>query len=288
MKNIERAIPDIYKLLESKEMVAGIDIEAECLRFGEEMAQVMRDAMGPEQDRTGRLRLSNIGKPDRQIYNSFNGISGEAIAGATHIKFLYGHLTEAMLVSLLRLSGHTVSEQQKEVEVEGVKGHIDCFIDGRLVDIKSASGFSLKKFKKNTLHTDDPFGYVQQLQAYAHALKQTKFAWLAMDKSSGELALLSYDTEDTRAPYAEALEVDIVERVKEVKKMVRGDLMPKVCYDPVADGTSGNMKLASGCTYCDYRQHCWPTAREFGYAGRHKWLTTVVKEPRVAEIPRGF
>lgn len=288
MKKIERAIPDIYKLLESKQMVADIDVEAECVRFGEEMAQVMRDAMGPEQDRTGRLRLSNIGKPDRHIYNSYNGVSAEALAGATHIKFLYGHLTEAMLVSLLRLSGHTVSEQQKEVEVEGIKGHIDCFIDGRLVDIKSASGFALKKFKKNTLHDDDPFGYVQQLQAYAHALKQTKFSWLAMDKSSGELALLNYDMEDKGAPYAEVLSQDIVQRVKHLKLMVLSDQVPSICYDPVPEGTAGNMKLASGCTYCDYRDHCWPEAREFGYAGRHKWLTTVVREPRVTEFPRGF
>jgi len=288
MKTIERAIPDVYKLLSTKDMVTGVDVEAECVRFGEEMAQVMRDAMGPEQDRAGRLRLSNIGKPDRQIYNSYNGIAGQDIAGATHIKFLYGHLTEAMLVSLLRLSGHSVTKQQQEVEVEGVKGHIDCFIDGRLVDIKSASGFSLKKFKKNTLHTDDPFGYIQQLQAYAYALEETKFSWLAMDKSSGELALLTYDTEDKSAPYAKVLEQDISERVKYLKDMVLSAQVPSVCYEPVPEGTAGNMRLASGCTYCDYRENCWPEAREFGYAGKHKWLTKVVKEPRVLEVPRGF
>ena len=288
MKKIERAIPDIYKLLESKQMVADIDVEAECVRFGEEMAQVMRDAMGPEQDRSGRLRLSSIGKPDRQIYNSFRGVAGEDLAGATHIKFLYGHLTEAMLVSLLRLSGHEVTEQQKEVEVEGIKGHIDCFIDGHLVDIKSASGFALKKFKKNTLHEDDPFGYVQQLQAYAYALEQKEFSWLAMDKSSGELALLTYDTEDKDAPYAKVLSQDISERVKYLKAMVLADQVPSICYDPVPEGTAGNMRLAAGCTYCDYRNHCWPNVREFGYAGRHKWLTTVVKEPRVLEFPKGF
>jgi len=288
MKTIERAIPDVYKLLSTKDMVNGVDVEAECVRFGEEMAQVMRDAMGPEQDRAGRLRLSNIGKPDRQIYNSYNGIAGQDIAGATHIKFLYGHLTEAMLVSLLRLSGHSVTKQQQEVEVEGVKGHIDCFIDGRLVDIKSASGFSLKKFKKNTLHTDDPFGYIQQLQAYAYALGETKFSWLAMDKSSGELALLTYDTEDKSAPYAKVLEQDISERVKYLKDMVLSAQVPSVCYEPVPEGTAGNMRLASGCTYCDYLENCWPEAREFGYAGKHKWLTKVVKEPRVLEVPRGF
>tara|TARA_R110000803_G_scaffold60955_2_gene120591 strand:+ start:5370 stop:6239 length:870 start_codon:yes stop_codon:yes gene_type:complete len=288
IKTIERAIPDIYELLSTKDMVEGVDVEEECLRFGEEMAQIMREAMGPEQDRAGRLRLSNIGKPDRQIYNSYNGVSGQDLAGATHIKFLYGHLTEAMLVSLLRLSGHSVTDQQKEVQVEGVKGHIDCFIDGRLVDIKSASGFALKKFKNNTLHNDDPFGYVKQLQAYAYALNQTKFSWLAMDKSSGELALLTYDTEYTDAPYAKLLSEDVAERVRFLKKMVLSAQVPSICYEPVPEGTAGNMRLASGCTYCDYRENCWPDTREFGYAGRHKWLTKIVKEPRVLEIPKEF
>ena len=41
---------------------------------------------------------------------------------------------------LASISGHKVTQQQKQVEVEGVKGHQDCFIDGVLVDCKSASG----------------------------------------------------------------------------------------------------------------------------------------------------
>ena len=288
MKTIETAIPDIYDLLTSKKKTVGVNVEAECALFGDAMAQVMREAMEEEKSRAGSLRLSGIGKPDRQIYNGYNGIAGQDLAGATRIKFLYGHLTEAMLVSLLRLAGHSVTDQQKEVQVEGVKGHIDCFIDDRLVDIKSASSYGLKKFKNNTLHKDDPFGYIKQLQAYAYALGQKKFSWLAMDKSSGELSLLTYDTEDSSAPYAEVLSEDIVDRVKYLKAMVLSAQVPTVCYEPVPEGTAGNMRLASGCTYCDYRENCWPEAREFGYSGRHKWLTKVLKAPRVLEIPKEF
>ncbi len=40
------------------------------------------------------------------------------------------------------MAGHEVTDEQKEVELEGLKGHIDCKINGRVVDIKTASGFS--------------------------------------------------------------------------------------------------------------------------------------------------
>ena len=109
-----------------------------------------------------------------------------------------------------------------------------------------------------------------------------------MDKVSGELSLLTYDSNNKEAVYAKALDWDVVERVDYLKAMVLGSEVPQVCYAPVADGVSGNYRLQSGCVYCPYRNHCWPSVREFGYSGGHKYFTTVVKEPRVLEIPKGF
>jgi hypothetical protein len=174
------------------------------------------------------------------------------------------------------------------VDVEGVKGHIDCYIDGVLVDVKSASPHGFKKFRKSTLHLDDPFGYIGQLKAYAHAEEQTTFAWLALDKVSGELALLQYDTENKEAHYAKALDWDVAERVRHVKQMVSVVQAPVICYAPKSEGSSGNFILDSGCVYCEYRTHCWPEVRQFAYSGGHKFFTTVAKEPRVVEVPHGF
>jgi hypothetical protein len=288
MKTIDTAVPDIYKMLSDKVAAGGVDVEAEIEAFGEAMKEIMRGALEPEQNRTGRLRLSAIGQPDRKIYNQFNGISRQDIEGATYLKFLFGHTVEAILVSLLRLSGHEVTGQQEEVEVEGVKGHIDCMIDGHLVDIKSASPHGFKKFKKSTLHLDDPFGYIGQLKAYAHAKGETKFSWLAMDKVSGELSLLTYDTENPNAHYAKALEWSVVDRVNHLKSMVSVAQIPAVCYEPVSEGSSGNFILASGCVYCEYKNTCWPEVRQFAYQGGHKFFTTVAREPRVTEVPYGF
>jgi len=287
-KSIDTCIKDVYDLLSNKEIPKNVDPEEEYQRLAGEVVDIMRDAMAPDQQRSGRLRLSNVGKPDRQIYNEFTGISGQDLEGTTRIKFLYGHLTEALLVSLLRLSGHSVTDQQKEVKVGGVKGHIDCYIDGTLVDIKSASSHGFKKFKRSTLHKDDPFGYIGQLKAYAHGLGEKEFGWLAMDKTTGELALLKYDTEDKEAHYAKALDWSITDRITHLKAMVQGSDVPVACYAPIADGTSGNFRLTAGCVYCKFREHCWPSAREFAYSGGHKFFTTVVREPRVMEVPKDF
>ena len=41
----------------------------------------------------------------------------------TYVKFMYGHLIEEMLLFLTKLSGHEVTDEQKQCEVAGIKGH---------------------------------------------------------------------------------------------------------------------------------------------------------------------
>jgi hypothetical protein len=251
------------------------------------MAEVLKEQLQPEQERSGRLRLSAIGKPDRKLHLGYHGAEGEPLRGPTYLKFLYGHVVEALLLALAQVAGHTVSDQQKEVDVGGVKGHIDGRIDGVLMDVKSCSSFGFKKFQRNTLHEDDPFGYIPQLRSYAHAEGDTTYGWLAMDKQNGTLAWLQYDEELEDTPYAEALDWSVTQRVSDVKKLVSGPL-PEPCYDPVPDGKSGNMKLPSGCAYCEHKHTCWPDLRVFHYASGPRYLTKVVREPQTLEIPEGF
>jgi hypothetical protein len=287
-KTPQTLVSDIYRLLETKEFPEGVDLREECDRFGKEMAEVMYDNLQPDEDRSGKLRLSAIGKPMRQLYNSFHGVAGETLRGPTYIKFLYGHLIESMLLSLVRMSGHEVTEQQKQVEVEGVKGHQDCRIDGVLCDVKSCSSYSFKKFRNHQLHTDDPFGYIAQLKAYAHHEGDTTYGWLAMDKQNGTLAWLQYDETDTGSHYYDAVNWDVVERVQEIKKAMGADELPSVCYEPVPDGKSGNLKLASGCAYCQFKHTCWPEMRTFSYASGPRYLVKVEREPRALEVPDDF
>ena len=286
MKNIDTLIGDVYRLLETKELAEGVDLDAECEAFGRVMADVLREQLSPREDNR-KLRLSAIGKPDRQLHHKYNGVQGEELRGNTYIKFLYGHLVEAMLLAIVRCSGHSVTGEQKEVQVGGVKGHIDGYIDGVLMDVKSCSSYGFKKFQRGTLHEDDPFGYIPQLRSYAHAEGQSTYGWLAMDKQNGTLAWLQYDEDHEGTAYEEAIDWDVEQRVADVKLVVVGSL-PEPCYDPIPDGKSGNMKLPSGCAYCDYKHTCYPELRTFNYSSGPRYLTKVVREPATLELPDGF
>lgn len=287
-KTPDTVVKDIYHLLETKEIPDGVNLKEECETFGKVVAQVLYEQLQPEEDRSGSLRLSAIGKPSRQIYNAFKGVAGEKLRGPTYIKFLYGHFIEAMLLSLVRISGHTVTEEQKTVSVEGVQGHQDCRIDGVLTDVKSCSSYGFKKFKNHTLHLDDPFGYIGQIKAYAHEEGDTTYGWLAMDKQNGHLAWLQYDETDTDSHYYDKINWDVAERVREIKKLVGSDLLPQACFDPIPEGKSGNEKLQSGCAYCQFKHSCWPELRVYNYSTGPKYLTKVVREPRAVEIPDEF
>ena len=89
-----------------------------------------------------------------------------------------------------KLSGHVVQSEQKQVSVKGIKGHMDCKIDGEVIDIKTASGYAFKKFKDGTLAQHDSFGYLSQLAGYETCReKQTMEALLSIKKQESLLFL---------------------------------------------------------------------------------------------------
>jgi hypothetical protein len=281
-KTTDTVVQDIYALMESKDADPSVDVEAEIEKFGEGIKELMRTEFGRKKREDNRkLRLSNIGRTDRYLWNHFNGTDGEKLLPHTYIKFMYGHLIEEMLLFLTRMAGHTVTDEQKVCKVEGIVGHMDCKIDGVVTDVKSASSFGFKKFKDGSLVDDDSFGYIDQIKAYAHDCGETQVGWLTMDKANGHLTYLKYDLENTDS---EKLKEPIVDRVKHIKQLVEGDEPTEYCYDPVPDGKSGNMKLAIGCSYCQFKEHCYPNMRVFKYSFGPKFLVDVVNEPRVEEI----
>ena len=278
-KNIDTLIPDIYNMLEQ-----GVDTDnAEMDKFLDDFASQVREAASiilQEGKREGKtnLRLSQIGKPDRQIWYGVKGVEGQPLSGQTRIKFLMGHLLEAVLIMLTKAAGHSVEAEQEEVTVEGVLGHQDCIIDGVLTDIKSASSFAFKKFRDNKLAEDDPFGYIAQISAYATRRGDKEAAFFAIDKNSGELAVTKvHDLEM----------IDANARVNYLKGIIDTDTPPPRCYNDVPDGKSGNRKLTTGCTYCGYKTKCWDNLRAFKYSNGVRILTHVAKTPDVEEVAVG-
>tara|TARA_R100000664_G_scaffold17170_4_gene26064 strand:+ start:2832 stop:3692 length:861 start_codon:yes stop_codon:yes gene_type:complete len=283
MKSITTLVKDIYELFsynpikkEEKEVDKLID------NFGNMLKIHVKDFLYEKPKQKNGLRLSAIGKPNRQLWYETNLENKEEnLPPSLRIKFLYGYILEELLLVLAQIAGHNVEAQQKEVKVEGVLGHIDAIIDGVLVDCKSASGRSFEKFKNNLLVSDDPFGYIAQISAYAEANNLNQAAFLVIDKSTGEICL---------TPIHEMEMINAPRRIKELKTIVKTKTPPSKCYTDVDDGKSGNKKLAIGCVYCKFKEECWSDAnggkglRVFKYANGNRYLTQVVKLPDVQEI----
>jgi len=190
-------------------------------------------------------------------------------------------LLEEIVLFLIKLSGHTVTNEQKEITVSGIKGHMDCVIDGEAVDIKTASGFAFKKFKDGTLAENDIFGYMAQLAGYEAAEGTSNGGFLALNKESGELALYKPDNFD---------KPNIKKKIRDVKAAVKLDKPPNLCYNPIPDGKSGNMQLPRECVYCRHKFECHKDSNEgkglrvFKYSNGLRYLTQVPKVPNVIEV----
>lgn len=253
---------------------------------GEVFKDLLRSRLTKREEKRGEdvLRFSALGKKDRQIWYDANmPEAAEKLPGKMGFKFLYGDVLEILLLFLAKEAGHEVSHEQFEVDVDGVKGHMDAVIDGVPVDCKSASTFSFQKFKDGSFKFDDPFGYMKQLSGYAHAIGKTDRAgFLVADKVHGDICFAEIDNYSIEGNPPGP-------RIAELRGVVAMPDPPARCYDDVPEGKSGNRKLGLNCSYCKMKDECWKDAnkgqglRRFSYSRGPVWLTEVRKEPRVDE-----
>jgi hypothetical protein len=222
-KTVDTVVEDIYSTISALTKGQDIKLTDKDLKiFGQDMADALKQwatPRGADKINVNTLRMSNIGKPQRQLWYDMN-LKKEGITEfepSTLIKFLYGHLLEVLVLFFVKLSGHKLDSQQKEVSVSGIKGHMDCKIDGEVVDVKTASGFAFKKFKDGTLVESDTFGYLAQLAGYEEAEQTSKGGFLVLNKESGELTL--FKPEELDKP-------NIKDKIKTVKKIIKR----KTCF----------------------------------------------------------
>jgi len=284
MKELKNLVPDIYKELEKISEGKSInltekDIDNTLAKIKESM---MAWATPSERDNNFTLRMSNIGRPARQLwYQKRDELVKSSIDGPTQIKFLYGHILEEIVLMLVRMAGHKVTDEQKEVKVKGIVGHIDCKINNEIVDVKTASGFAFKKFIQGRLAEDDPFGYLGQLAGYEKSEGTNNGGFLVINKESGELCL--HQPEDLDKP-------NITNKIDNLISCLDINDKPERCYDPVPEGKKGNYKLHKSCFWCNYKFDCFKDVnngqglRGFKYANSTVYLTHVEVEPQVEEI----
>ena len=126
---------------------------------------------------------------------------------------------------------------------------MDSKIDGEVVDVKTASAYSFKKFENGTLEEDDPFGYIAQLSGYEANENSNAGGFLAINKSTGQLAL--YRPDDLVKPNMK---------------------LPAGCV------------FCSHKVECHKDTNEGKGLRAFKYASGNIFLTRVVKEPKVNEV----
>ena len=281
---LDTLIDDIYGQLSELSEGREFNLSEEDLDFTLSRIKdsVLAWARPSERNSEFSLRMSNIGRPARQLWYEYNLPSESSPPSpATQVKFLYGHILDEIVLMLVRAARHKVSDEQKEIDVRGIKGHIDCKIDGEVVDVKTASKIAFNKFREGRLREDDPFGYMSQLAGYEEAEKSSEGGFLVINKESGELCL--YRPEELDKP-------NVSKQIQDVRKALKLATPPARCYESVPDGKKGNMKLNRNCNYCSYKFECHKDAnngrglRAFKYANGPTYLTHVEVAPRVEEI----
>jgi len=280
-KSIHTLIPDVYELLQRKDNWFTNELAEE---FSKQVALRLQDHLGIP-DKSPKLRLSKMGEvcPCALWHSIHSPDEAEKLPPWAVFKLAYGHIIEALALTLAKAAGHTVEGEQDAVELDGIQGHRDAIIDGALVDVKSGTTFGIKRLKDRSIASNDPFSYLVQLDGYLSAsredhllvLKDKAYLW-GIDKTLGHMALYEHKHRDFL----------VRERVKKSKDIV-GLAYPPACEcgtEPF--GKSGNIGLDTRASYSMYKHCCFPKLRTFLYADGPVYLTKVVRKPDVTEIDR--
>lgn len=270
MPNIETLIPDIYATLEGRQApfkFSNVDVT-------EHLVKTFEGRSWERPEKT--LRFSEVGTPCKRAlwYKFHKADTAEPHDGHTLLKFFYGHALEETVLALAEAAGHEVTGRQKPALLElsdgwKVKGSSDAFIDSVLVDVKSVTKSSETKFKEGLV--DDPFGYRLQLSGYSTAFGQTRAGFLTIQKELGHLGFYPFDVDPAWT----------LDKMEEQASAVKGSLESLPRLDPVPEGKSGNTKLCTACSYCGFKQNCYPEAKKFLYAKGPVWLVDVKRPPKV-------
>ena len=144
MKTLDTLVDDIYDTLSCLCEQKDLEISDEAIEdFGERMKDVIKHWATPYKEAKG-LRMSNVGRPMRQLWYDvkedlpvFNRSQPQVF-----IKFLYGHMLEEVVLLLSKLAGPDVTNEQKDVEVDGIRGcaakryaHEAIQVHGQAVDL---------------------------------------------------------------------------------------------------------------------------------------------------------
>jgi len=254
MSDIHYVIPDLYHSLREKYVAEGVDFNEVIEQFMEEVGAALYNHYKDEKDQR-KIRISGIGQCERKQWYGAHNYEQEEQPDKLALTFLQGHLMEALIKAVIKISGHKVKDEQTKLSVAGVQGSCDAVVDNELVDFKTASNWSFDKFKDDHIK-DDSFGYLEQISAYAHALGKKKAHFIVLNKNTGELKLTSVNTLK-----------NIEDHVIYVKDVVSKAVPP----DHPIWAVNANGELDMRCSFCGFKQECHGVlqSKTFGKITKH-------------------
>ena len=225
-------------------------------KFTEDIEWALRKQLDRGEEELGKLRLSNLGQCPRKIAYSIIGAEKEPLTPRARMTFLFGDIIEAVTVVLIKSAGINLHSQQKEVEFDGVTGHIDGIveIDGEnfLFECKSMSDYSFKDLKRNGL--DNTWGYLTQANVYMEALGLDKAILVAVNKNTGHFT-------EVLLPKNKHIINEAKETIQLVRNFEKTRNLPPRKYDFVPEvyrrKETGRYVLPVQCSYCAYVKTCW-------------------------------
>lgn len=269
MKNIYTLIPDVQQLLTTKGWWSD-EISSYCIGAVDQRLRAAYSEDG--RNRTGSLRLSRMGDtcPRQLWYSVHHPERAELLPASAILKYSYGHLIEALALTLAKAAGHTVEHEQHEIALDGVSGHCDAVIDGNIVDIKSSSTRGMAKFRdRDYFEAHDDFGYLDQIDGYVVGSredvvvlnKKSGFIW-AIDKTLGNMVLYEHEARPER----------IQDRISLYTQYVGSDTPPPCSCGTRRYGGSNSYTLDIRASYSPYRRVCFPNLRTIIEKGKPVYL----------------
>lgn len=269
MHKIEQAIQVFLENIETAQVSEELIEE-----FGDRCKDAIRECLlAKRSEEPFKLRMSNIGKPLRQLL--LEKLYGRGPMDAQmRLKMTYGYIWESFVLLLLKASGLKV-EMGKKVDLKvvyepdkhiTVLGGTDLHIDGEIYDIKSASPWSFDhKFTTfMDMERDDPFGYCGQAFGYSLADKSYFGGWIVIDKSDGRIKVVEIPKENYREVARKYLD-SFKDKIKAVLLPINSieqinDIAP---CDGVVEETfnkhiTGNSYLKKSCEFCNCKYKCHP------------------------------
>ncbi len=311
-KSIDTLIDDIHSVLDSKQHHESSNEDVVKLADGIVRAVEKATGRSVKTRDPKTLYASEIGDPckRRLWYKVHYPGAGEYLRPETRLKFLYGDIVEEVVLYLARTAGHKVEAEQESVVVEldngwQVRGRLDAVIDNVVTDVKSASPFGYSKIVEEGLTDDnDSFGYRAQLHYYDLHMERNKHdtdtgeedqtgctqfppVFLAVDKQNGKIGLSERSTEPSKKGYYDNVTISTHMLKKLTNKISNEDKPPPRGFDD-EPWTNGNRKLSFNCSYCAFKDDCWPGLRVFAYAKGPVFATKVSKAPKNPEITEAW